>query len=622
MNKLVKYSIIGASALILGIGLFYAIRFYTTVKRDVKPVLSAIPTDSMLLLRVNHTADFLTYLERQHAGITGLFDLDQNGINSASLKALTDFEKIVEIHNLWISAHFRNNQTAYLMLFNVDALKQRIFERYLEEKIDTSQTMVAFHINNQPVFGGFADGVFIASTHVDLLQEALQQLQQTTNLLNDAALEKVLLSAGNQAPANLFIQIPELAKSLENKVKPEYMTMLQSLSIFSKWMEYDLIDRQDQTLLSGYATQPKSQTFFLDLLAYQTPKPSTIVDVLPSTTRFFFNLNIENFPEFHETYQAFLNEHKLLQSRDSALEAHSEGLSTICKEAFVGCISHELSYFKFLDGYGKLRDAVAFQYDDLADAKIGLERLLNYSPPIRAIESIDKIHRLYLPNLLPNSLFGFLPKSTVYYFSMIGHHLFFTTEEETLLHIRMFFDQQKVLSKTIRLHNFSAQMQDEANLNIYIQDLRTMFKKAPNAACGLQFSGNGGTMYAHAYLQSNAGREREYDQLEIAPKKATPADKIKKAFKGNVVKGPFTVNNHRAKGQPFYLLQDDKFGLYYLDQSGKILWKRTLDGLMKTSITEVDYLKNNKIQYQFQTDKQTYILDIFGRNVGNYPRKH
>ena len=205
---------------------------------------------------------------------------------------------------------------------------------------------------------------------------------------------------------------------------------------------------------------------------------------------------------------------------------------------------------------------------------------------------------------------------------MIGHHIFFATEEETLLHIRMFFDQQKVLSRTIRSHNFSEQMQEKSNLNIYVQDLRMMFRKAPNVACGLQFSGSKGIMYAHAYLQSNAGREREFDQLEIAPRRATAVDRIKRDFKGNVIAGPFFVNNHRQKGDPFYLLQDDKFVVHYLDKNGKILWRRQVDGPLISGITEVDYLKNQKIQYQFQTEKQTYILDIFGRNVGNYPRRN
>ncbi len=622
MTKFLKYGLIGASVLILCVGLFFAIRFYLTVKRDVKPVISAIPSDSMLLLRVNNTTDFLSYLERQNAGISGLFDLDPNGSNSAIIKALNDLQSKIDIPEFWFSAHFRGNQTHYLLLFNVDALKQRVFERFLKEKKNDSNQIIIFEIDEKPVFADFSGGIFIASSDFNLVQEALNQIQNPTNLTHDPALEKVLNSAGKNVPANLFIQIPELAKSLQNKVKSEYATMLQALGIFSKWIEYDLIERQEQSLLTGYAAQSKSQTFFLDLLAYQSPKPSTIAEVLPSTTRFFFNLNVENFPEFYGQFQAFLDEHQLLNSRNQLLDDVSEGLSNLCKETFTTCISRELSYFKFLDGYGKMRTAVAFQYDDLAETKLQLERLLNYSEPIRTIESIDRIHRLYLPNLLPNALFGFFPKSSAYYFAMIGHHIFFATEEETLLHIRMFFDQQKVLSKTIRLHHFSAQMQDESNLDIYVQDLRTIFQKAPNVACGLQFSGNGGAMYAHAYLQSNAGREREYDQLEVAPKKATPADKIKKGFKGNVAKGPFLVNNHRAKGEPFYLLQDDKFVMYYLDKSGKILWKRKLDGLLKSSIKEVDYLKNQKIQYQFQTQKQTYILDIYGRNVGNYPRRN
>ena len=622
MTKPLKYALIGASALLLCIALFFAGRFYITVKRDVKPVLSAVPNDSMTLLRVNNIVDFLNYLERQHASISGLLDLSASGINTATIQALQDFGNKIPVNELWLSAHLRNNQTHYLLLLNVDALQQRALERFLNGERTDGGVVVLFEIDGKPVFADFSSGILIASPNVDLLQEALAQIHNTPNLLDDPALEKALHSAGKNVPANLFIQIPELAKSLKNQAVSEHATMLMSLGIFAKWIEYDLIDRADQTLLTGHAVQDKSQTFFLDVLAYKTPRPSTIADVLPSTTRFFFNLNTDYFPEFYEQFQAFLDEHQRLEARDSSLNDISEDLAALCKETFSACISRELSYFRFLDGYGQMRTAVAFQYDDLNETRLHLQRLVNYSPPHRSIETMTRIHRLHLPNLLPNSLFGFFPKSSSYFFAMIGHHIFFASDEETLLHIRMFFDQQKVLSQTTRLHNFSAQMQDESNLNIYVQDLRMIFRGAPNVACGLQFSGSGGSMYAHAYLQSNVGREREFDQLEIAPRRATPADRIRRNFKGNVVHGPFEVNNHRAPGEPFYLLQDDKLVMHYLDKTGKVLWRRTLDGPLKSDITEVDHLRNQKIQYRFQTERQTYILDIFGRNVGNYPRKN
>lgn len=608
--------------LLLGIGGFYAVRFYTTVKKEVKPVLLAVPNDCLAMLRINRMADFLTCLERQKNPFFELFDLEQKGFNTESVKAFDFFKKKIENEEIWISAHPRNERVSYLLLCNVSALQQRTVERLLKEKKNENHAPVIFEILDKQFYAGFSDGILMVSADSVLVQEGLKQIAQTPSLINDVALEKVLKSAGKNVPANLFLQVPELAKKIENFVRPEYASMIETLGFFSQWIEYDFLERQGETLLSGYAAQDKTKTFFLDLLSYQTPKTSAIADVLPSTTRFFFNLNLNDFSDFYEQYRSYLQEHQDLKQRDSLLNNLSDGLPTLLKETFLACIARELSYFKFLDSEREIRTAIAFQYDDLSVVHAHLERLLNYSPPARTLESITKIQRIYLPDLLPNSLLRFFPKSSIYYFAMIGHHIFFATSEETLLHIRMFFDQQKVLSKTIRQHNLATQMQDEFNLNLYVQDLRTIFRKAPNAACGLQFSGANGVMYAHAYLQNNAGREKEFDQLEIAPKKATPADKIKKKFKGNLIKGPFTLRNHRVKNKNFYLLQDEKLEVYYLDENGKILWKRKIDGAIKSAVKEVDHLKNQKIQYRFQTSKTTYILDIYGRNVGGYPKRN
>ncbi|MDR1951112.1 MAG: hypothetical protein LBP96_02650, partial [Bacteroidales bacterium] len=205
---------------------------------------------------MNNPVDFASYLERQHTAITGLFNLNPNGLNSAIINVLLrDFTDKIRIDEFWFSTHLRNNKTEFLLLLNIDALQQRIFERFLSEKKNDENKIVAFKIDEKPVFGGISNGIFIVSLNYDLLQEALNQIQNVPNLLNDEALQKVLNSAGKNVPANLFIQVPELAKSLQNQVKSEYSVMLKTLGLFSKWIEYDLVVRAEQTLMTGYAVQ-------------------------------------------------------------------------------------------------------------------------------------------------------------------------------------------------------------------------------------------------------------------------------------------------------------------------------------------------------------------------------
>ena len=58
-----------------------------------------------------------------------------------------------------------------------------------------------------------------------------------------------------------------------------------------------------------------------------------------------------------------------------------------------------------------------------------------------------------------------------------------------------------------------------------------------------------------------------------------------------------------------------------IDNKGIILWKKEVDGPILSAIYEVDLLKNNKIQYLFNTQKAIYLVDRNGNFASNYPIK-
>ena len=86
----------------------------------------------------------------------------------------------------------------------------------------------------------------------------------------------------------------------------------------------------------------------------------------------------------------------------------------------------------------------------------------------------------------------------------------------------------------------------------------------------------------------------------------------------NFIISPQLVLNHR-NGKHEIIIQDEDFNLYLIELSGKVLWKKKLDGKVLGKIKQVDIYKNRKLQYAFCSQNSFYIIDRNGNDVDNFP---
>ena len=81
---------------------------------------------------------------------------------------------------------------------------------------------------------------------------------------------------------------------------------------------------------------------------------------------------------------------------------------------------------------------------------------------------------------------------------------------------------------------------------------------------------------------------------------------------------PAVVRSHVDRSLEV-LVQDAANRLYLLGSNGKLLWRRWMEKPVTGEVHQVDYLKNNKLQYVFTTERNLYLLDRNGNPVGNFP---
>jgi len=82
--------------------------------------------------------------------------------------------------------------------------------------------------------------------------------------------------------------------------------------------------------------------------------------------------------------------------------------------------------------------------------------------------------------------------------------------------------------------------------------------------------------------------------------------------------GPALVKNHYTQLLEV-LVQDASHQLYLISNTGKILWKRALPGPILSEVSQVDVLKNGKLQMIFNTKNSIHLLDRNGEDVSGFP---
>ncbi len=87
----------------------------------------------------------------------------------------------------------------------------------------------------------------------------------------------------------------------------------------------------------------------------------------------------------------------------------------------------------------------------------------------------------------------------------------------------------------------------------------------------------------------------------------------------NKVIGQPTVITHADSRQFEVFLQDEKHILYLLDSGGNTIWKKQLDGPLLSAIHRIDYYKNDRDHFLFNTPGSIYLLNHQGTSVGNFP---
>ena len=574
----------------------------------------------------------------------------QHGLNF--LKNLVEAPKNLDKVPLIVSIHgLGEEQLGYIFYFNThDTATREILEaitlRVKEEKAysETIRNCAGYKITElvkhgatQPLSYIKHKQYVIASYSSLLIEDVVRGLasKQKTGFLD---LKKAANTQGS-----LYVNFNQLPQLLRAFVQHDQVdTLSTSLTTFVLASHFNLKLTHHHLLLSGFASDQAttSSSYLTHTLPSQASGAMLLVPYLPQNTAILQHFTFSD----AEQLLASLQQYRSLPQVGKISDTQNISLLAGTLDPM---LQGEIGHCTLDTRHNQQKDQLVFMRVHDSQTFIGALQGLNLltllsSQGIHEPSSTYKLTTDYFQYWLPGQL---LPAFEANYVTQIDDYIVLANSQAGLQTWRSQCRQGKTWSNDPQQNVWLESTLDKAHFSLFV-DLKKAWpqivhslKPAWQQVCkthadALQKFRHVSLQLLHerdtgCYVSILLNHQEETEPTrESATQQATARqDALQKTLttspifqtEAPIINRPWLVKSHRGKGH-YILLQDALHQLYFLDPTGKMLWKKPLEGPITTDFFEVDYYKNNKTQYLSATNKQLHLLDYYGHKISRYPR--
>ncbi len=649
--KIIKY--LGYVVLLaaIGFGGYYGWRFYNKAKEPVLDALYILPNDAAIIFAFNDYRKFNEQLESDNEvwkDIRNTYGLQEKKETIDSiLSKISNMKTFSGLMNkpgtrLYLSFHFIGKgrftpvySISLPSMIDIDNLREVLKKDYYveERKFSSSEIYkISSKKGKQIYYMSQLRGVFTLTAY-EPLAEKIVLSAEAVDPVKQKLKYRMLKMSGKDIPTNVYVNYRYLYRLISKYSAKHYRPLLMSLSNLSQAAEFDMKVEKNKLIFSGFSIQNDSfPSFLASYLGYQ-PVLVRASNILPANTSFMFYQGAEKLPE-------------LLQKRakgsfserdEEMLQRYKAKYLVDVGDYFYSWMRNELVFAlsqtnssDFNQGAYTLIEAM-----DIKEAAQMLKRLantVNEKKNIVADTNLRRyrgyeIHSIELANLLP-ALFGKMFAAMEHtYYTFIDTYVVFANSEQSLESIIDNYMVERVLQNNEVYQDVMLDMGEENNVLLYanLNYLRPHLKHFLSnegvdvlehsgmafenfGSFALEYVNNGRDIYTSLVLRH--GAKQEIDE-PIA---------WKTALDNPVARGPFAIKNHRSGKQEILVFDKTKL-MYRIDQTGSIAWAVPVLEYPMSKVYMVDYYKNGKYQYMFNSKNYLYLYDLNGNRVENYPVK-
>jgi hypothetical protein len=641
------------SAILLG-GIYWFL-FTKEARTPISEGINAIPTDAAIVFESKQSKNTWKKLSQTNImweellGTEAIASLNRQGTFIDSiLQTAPEISQLLEEHSFYISAHATT--TTHFDLLYAYSLPNLTYkssvEEFFQNKINSGKLpaqQIEFEgetietISTPPIshfYFSITNGILIMSSNQKLVEVSIHQLKSGVSLINNKDFNKIINTAGKNVDANVYINYkkfpmiaaPALFSSFENTLAP--------LADFADCSSWDISIKPNALILSGFTSASDSSKSFLNLFSKQKPQETEVTSIMPANTAAFLFLGMSNVKSFHQDYKNYLSAHNRLQAYSTFSEKINNEYHINIEELMLSWMDNEMALV--------ITEPVT---SDFASTSFAIIRSNNIEDATRILNLISDstinketkndsasykgypINHLNIPELLPQLLGKQFEKINGNFFAPIDNYIVFANSSDALKRFIDDVENHKTLLNNKNYKAFSENISTESNIflynaiarskNIYNAFIKEEFVKELELkeellkkfeAVGMQFSSNNKLFYSNIYLKYKPEQKQETGTLWETKLDANLSNK------------PYLLLNHKTKAKEVFV-QDDANKIYLISNTGKIIWTKQLPEKIMSDVTQIDVLKNDKLQMIFNTRSFIYMFDRNGNDMKGFPIK-
>jgi hypothetical protein len=464
----------------------------------------------------------------------------------------------------------------------------------------------------------FIDGVLAIASSIELMNRLSDTYKNpAARLTSNSSFMELKRSTRSKVSAKVYIQYKYMSRILAGLVNEENLKYTDWIGNFAGWTESDILIKNSEVILSGFTIAPENEQYLGSLIG-QEPVKIKALNILPYNTNTLLWIGLEDFSSYFD-------------KTDSKLKVDLiSGRLNYDISKLINLVSDEVFFVSNAETAIAMENSswFAFKTTNPSDAKSALSLIArntgNKGPGKHNGVEIGKIND---PAMIPDifgSAFSIINKN---YFTIIDDYVVFANSERSLINFAGYIETGKTLDLNDNFKDFSDNVSSSSNLFIYIVpgDITKRIDQYFNeeSARKIQMHEKVVSSFHGLLFQLSSGSPLHFTSLYTSESDVSHEENLalwKVQLDADITAGPFLVSDHKT-GKQNIIVFDTQNKMYLIDSDGKVLWDRKIDGLLLGDIHEMDYYKNRKIQYLFNTADNIYLIDRKGRNVTGYPKK-
>ncbi len=504
------------------------------------------------------------------------------------------------------------------------------------------------------VYYCFTDRLFLASPESFLLEQAITQLE-TPGLPANRHFVKVNKSATGQADLSWYVNHPGFSRYLAAFLKkelPEGITGLgekresareqgQAFGNYAAWSELDIKIGEHNIVMNGISTADDSLNHFLNVFAGQTPVRFEADNVLPKNTSFFCSFTFSDKDLFFENLENYFERSASYQKRVKMFAKTDSTFNSDLKVWLKQTVKNEVTVATTSVSPGADGKTTYFiiQTDSDTFATGQINRLLASYAAEKEIDvntlksnySVDEnnrftVYRFPFPSFPGAWLGNPFTLAEANFVATNGNFLIFCNSETGIQEYLRNRISESSLARNLNYAAFKENLLSAANINVYV-DVTRSFRSVteiftPEFSRSLLEKEESLRKIPAVNWQVLSDRDFFFNSILIGfdknVREEAPADWQCLSENGVRIK-PQIVTNHTDPVNREVILQDSRNNLLLVSNEGLIRWSFSVSEPIISEIFQVDYFKNGKLQFLFNTRTRLFLIDRNGNPVVGFP---